>query len=125
MPIGKNALKRVENNGYSKVKSEAPDMENSEVKVAEAAVVSEPKKAAQSTPAPKKAPVKKSVSPKAEAKPASKKAPAKTPATKEETPVKKAAAKPAVKKAAPKAKATGKELEAAISVGESLPYYLL
>ena len=29
MPIGKNAIKRVENNGYSKVKSEAPDMENS------------------------------------------------------------------------------------------------
>ena len=29
MPIGKNALKRVTNNGYSKVASEAPDMENS------------------------------------------------------------------------------------------------
>ena len=29
MPIGKNALKRVTNNGYSKVSCEAPDMENS------------------------------------------------------------------------------------------------
>ena len=29
MPIGKNSIKRVANNGYSKVKSEAPDMENS------------------------------------------------------------------------------------------------
>ena len=29
MPIGKNAIKRVENNGYSKVESKAPDMENS------------------------------------------------------------------------------------------------
>ncbi len=29
MPIGKNALKRVSNNGYSKVSSSAPDMENS------------------------------------------------------------------------------------------------
>ena len=29
MPIGKNAIKRVENNGYSKVKTSAPDMENS------------------------------------------------------------------------------------------------
>ena len=29
MPIGKNALKRVTNNGYSSVKSTAPDMENS------------------------------------------------------------------------------------------------
>ena len=31
MPIGKNAIKRVENNGYSKVKSDAPDMLNSTV----------------------------------------------------------------------------------------------
>ncbi len=31
MPIGKNAIKRVENNGYSKVESSAPDMENSHV----------------------------------------------------------------------------------------------
>jgi hypothetical protein len=34
MPVGKNALKRVTNNGYSKVNTSAPDMENS--------VVSEP-----------------------------------------------------------------------------------
>ncbi len=31
MPIGKDSLKRVTNGGYSKVKSEAPDMENSVV----------------------------------------------------------------------------------------------
>lgn len=31
MPIGKNAIKRVENNGYSKVETSAPDMENSHV----------------------------------------------------------------------------------------------
>ena len=31
MPVGKNSLKRVTNNGYSKVKATAPDMENSEV----------------------------------------------------------------------------------------------
>ena len=41
MPIGKNAIKRVTNNGYSNVKASAPDMENS--------VVAEEKK-----PAPKK-----------------------------------------------------------------------
>ena len=35
MPIGKNAIKRVSNNGYSKVASSAPDMENSTVSVAE------------------------------------------------------------------------------------------
>ena len=33
MPIGKNALKRVSNNGYSNVKTSAPDMENSEIEV--------------------------------------------------------------------------------------------
>ena len=31
MPIGKNAIKRVSSNGYSKVQSSAPDMENSTV----------------------------------------------------------------------------------------------
>ncbi len=31
MPIGKNAIKRVENNGYSHVQTTAPDMENSHV----------------------------------------------------------------------------------------------
>ena len=29
MPIGENAIKRVENNGYSKVNTSCPDMENS------------------------------------------------------------------------------------------------
>lgn len=29
MPIGENAIKRAANNGYSKVKTTAPDMENS------------------------------------------------------------------------------------------------
>ena len=40
MPIGKNAIKRVSNSGYSNVKSSAPDMENS--------IVAEPK--AEETP---------------------------------------------------------------------------
>jgi len=31
MSIGKNAIKRVENNGYSQVKTDAPDMQNSTV----------------------------------------------------------------------------------------------
>lgn len=31
MPIGKNSIKRVANNGYSAVKTAAPDMENSTV----------------------------------------------------------------------------------------------
>ena len=47
MPIGKNALKRVSNNGYSNVKTSAPDMENSEVQ--------ESKKEAAKKPTEKKA----------------------------------------------------------------------
>ena len=31
MPIGKNSIKRVANNGYSNVKTNAPDMQNSTV----------------------------------------------------------------------------------------------
>ena len=31
MPIGKNSIKRVQNAGYSKVTTSAPDMENSHV----------------------------------------------------------------------------------------------
>lgn len=41
MSIGKNAIKRVENNGYSKVKSDAPDMQNSNVIAAPAKEVTE------------------------------------------------------------------------------------
>ena len=96
MPIGKNAIKRVENNGYSKVKSTAPDMENSEVVVAvePAPAVVEP------VPAPVKS---------AEKKPAAKKPAAKKPAAKKTAPVKKA----------------GKSVEPAISLGQDLPFYLL
>ena len=46
MPIGENAVKRVENNGYSKVRSSCPDMENS--------VVAEEPKAPAKKAAPKK-----------------------------------------------------------------------
>ena len=59
MPIGKNALKRVENNGYSKVKSTAPDMENSVV-AEEIPVEATP---VTKKPAAKKTPVKKVVAP--------------------------------------------------------------
>ena len=55
MPIGKNSLKRVTNNGYSAVKTAAPDMENS-------TVVTEPTPVAETKPA----------TPKAEKKPAAK-----------------------------------------------------
>ena len=41
MSIGKSAIKRVENSGYSKVKTEAPDMQNSHVIAAPAEEVTE------------------------------------------------------------------------------------
>ena len=41
MAIGKNAIKRVENNGYANVKTAAPDMENSHVIAAPDAQVTE------------------------------------------------------------------------------------
>ena len=44
MPIGKNAIKRVNNNGYSNVKTTAPDMENSIVNEAKKADLTEEKK---------------------------------------------------------------------------------
>ena len=119
MAIGKNAISRISNNGYSNVKTTAPDMENS-------AVVEE-----------KKPPVKKTVAkatPKTAPKTtnsAPKKAPART------TP--KSAPKATPKKVAPK-KSLEKELELApvkvatriagkeceyFGIGEELPIYLL
>ena len=74
MPIGKNAIKRVENNGYSNVKTTAPDMENSSVitkpdeQVVEKLIAPVEQKTAAKKPAAKKAPAK---------KPAAKKTPAK------------------------------------------------
>ena len=65
MPIGKNAIKRVENNGYSNVKTAAPDMENSHVianiseEVMEKIVAPVEKKTAAKKPAAKKPAAKK------------------------------------------------------------------
>ena len=105
MPIGKNAIKRVSNNGYSNVKSEAPDMENS--------VVAKPEKpAANKSTATKKAPAKKP----AEAKSAPKKADAtkKTAETAKKT-------EGAAKKAAPKATAEKKSAPKASSAKKAAP----
>ncbi len=100
MPIGKNAIKRVENNGYSNVKTSAPDMENSSViakpdeQVVEKLIAPVEKATAAKKPA---------------AKPAAKKAPAKKPA-----------AKPVAKKTTP-----AKDGFERVELGASMPYYLL
>ena len=107
MPIGKNAIKRVENNGYSNVKTAAPDMENSTV-IANISkeVVDKMVKPVEEKAKAKKAPAKKvECAKKAEVK---KPAPAKKPATK----------KPVAKKA----EKNGFER---VSVGNDMPYYLL
>ena len=120
MPIGKNAIKRVTNNGYSSVKSEAPDMENS------VSVEKAPEKKEVAKPAPK-----------AQAKSAPKTTPKSTAKTTKATP--KAAPKKAAPKSAPQKslekeptlapvntakKVVGKECEY-YGVGEDLPIYLL
>ena len=101
MPIGKNAIKRVENNGYSKVKTSAPDMENSNV-------IANPDEQV----------VEKLIAPveKATAKKVCAKAPAKKPAAK------KAPAKKTVKPAPMKVEKDG---FVRVECGEDMPYYLL
>ena len=100
MPIGKNAIKRVENNGYSNVKTAAPDMENSHViacpdqQVVEKLV----------------APVEKATTKKTTAKPATKKT---------------ASKKPAVKKAVATKSAAQKDGFERVGLGSDMPYYLL
>ena len=102
MPIGKNAIKRVSNNGYSNVKTEAPDMENS-------AVAKPEKPAEKKSTTSKKAPAKKPTEAKSAPKKADatkKTAPKKTAETakKTESATKKTATKAtAEKKSAPKA----------------------
>ena len=96
MSIGKSSIKRAANNVYSKVKTTAPDMENSVV-VEETAPVEPVAEAPVEPVKAEKAPVK-----------------AKKPAAK----------KPATKKAcAPKS--AEKVAEKAVRLGDDMPYYLL
>ena len=101
MPIGKNAIKRVENNGYSKVVTTAPDMENSNVLAnPDPQVIEKLVAPVEAVAEEKAAPAKKC----AAKKPAAKKTPAKKPVAK----------KPAAK-----------DGFARVEVGAEMPYYLL
>lgn len=97
MPIGKNAIKRVSNSGYSNVQTSAPDMENSTIAKAEEPKLEEPKIEA----------------PKIEA-----------PATTPEVAPKKTAPKKTAKKPAKKSEPT-KQGFVHLAIGDDLPYYLL
>ena len=106
MPIGKNAIKRVENNGYSKVKTSAPDMENSNVIAAPDPQVTEKLVA----------PVEKATAEKAAKKPAA--------TTKKCASGKSSAKKPAAKKEAVKP-VENKDGFARVELGKAMHYYLL
>ena len=55
MPIGKNSISRVKKNGYTNVKTTAPDMEDSKIKVEKPAPVSK-KEVSEDTKEDKKRP---------------------------------------------------------------------
>ena len=107
MPIGKNAIKRISNNGYSNVQTNAPDMENSEV-VSAKIEAAEEKKITPKKAAPKKTPAK---------KPAPKKSMEKEP---DFSPVK--TAEKIIEKPA---KTKERQGDGYINLGGELPYYLL
>lgn len=115
MPIGKNAIKRVSNSGYSNVQTSAPDMENSTIaKAEEAPKVEEPKIEAPAT-TPEVAPKK--TAPKKTAKaPAPKKSMEREP---ELSPV------ATLKKVTKKARPTQNRVCSYFAIGEELPIYLL
>ena len=119
MPIGKNALKRVSNNGYSAVKSTAPDMENSEVVVK--TKQEQPKKKPTSA---KSAPKTKTAKP--EEKPAAKKsAPVKKADDAKKAPAKVKAEKPVAAKV-PKVEETAHpDGFIRTALGDDMPVYLL
>ncbi len=125
MPIGKNALKRVENNGYSKVESSAPDMENSSV------IANIDQQVVDKIIAPVEAKAKAKRSAKApaavvEEKPVEVKVPAKRKYTRKTVEQKAAIeAKPKRKYTKKAAKPAEKEGFERVQVGEGMPYYLL
>ena len=106
MPIGKNAIKRVENNGYSKVKTSAPDMENSNV------LANPDPQVVEKLITPVETAAKAKAAPKAKTATAAKKPAAKSTAKK--APAKKALVKPAKK-----------EGFVRVELGSEMPFYLL
>ena len=105
MSIGKNSIKRAVNNGYSNVKTAAPDMENSEVLTPVAPI------------APEFAPTVKVPQKKTTAK---KPAACKTTTQKAQPTVK----TPAKRTATPK-KPVAKEEKSYVNVGGEMPFWLL
>jgi hypothetical protein len=125
MPIGKNAIKRVSNNGYSNVKTTAPDMENSEV-VEKIQVVEKKSTTPKATTkkVTKAVEAKKPTPKQAEKKPQEKKAPS-TPKKSMEKEPDFAPVKTAEKVVKKSETQTQKQDFQRFSLGDDLPYYLL
>lgn len=120
MPIGKNAIKRVSNSGYSNVQTSAPDMENSTIaKAEEAPKVEEPKIEAPKAQAPATTP---EVAPKKTAPKKTAKAPAPKKSMEREPELSPVAT---LKKVTKKAKPTQNRVCSYFAIGEELPIYLL
>lgn len=128
MPIGKNAIRRVENNGYSNVKSSAPDMENSSVVVpvgpAEAEGTKETLAEETVTAVPAK-PTKKRGRPSKAAKAEPVSAAEEKPAKTERAPAKRAPRRAGKKAAVPAKPKTGKNGFERVEIGTEMPYWLL
>ena len=119
MPIGKNAIKRVTNNGYSKVNASAPDMENSTVAEEKATAV-------EKAPATPKQPTKPKTIAKSNAtKKAPSKKPAPTPKKSMESEPKLSPVKTAEKVTKKSEKAQKRQGNGYVNLGGELPYYLL
>ena len=120
MPIGKNAIKRVTNNGYSSVKTSAPDMENSIVAEEKGNVAVEKAVKEKKVSTKKTSQASKTQTKAAETK--------KTGAKKVNTPQKSMEKEPdfsPVKTAEKITKKASKKDKGYINIGDDLPYYLL
>ena len=132
MPIGKNAIKRISNNGYSNVTSSAPDMENSVVNEEKEISPKKQDSAKKTAPVSKTAPkagTKKAPSAKSSTKAPTKKATTKSAAKSTPAPKKSMEVEPTLSPVNTAKKVTGKtenkQDNGCIHIGGELPIHLL
>lgn len=132
MPIGKNAIKRISNNGYSNVTSSAPDMENSVVNEEKEIAPKKQETAKKTAPVSKTAPkagTKKAPSAKVSTKAPTKKATTKSAPKSTPAPKKSMEIEPTLSPVNTAKKVTGKtenkQDNGCIHIGGELPIHLL
>ena len=132
MPIGKNAIKRISNNGYSNVTTSAPDMENSVVNEEKEIAPKKEDSAKKTAPVSKTAPkagTKKAPSAKSSTKAPTKKATTKSAAKSTPAPKKSMEVEPTLSPVNTAKKVTGKtenkQDNGCIHIGGELPIHLL